>query len=100
MTPFTQEVIALIRSIPAGKVMSYGQIAAVCGNPRGARQVARLLHSMTMKYDLPWHRVVNKEGHIAVKEEKQRIQRHYLEAEGIRFNDNNSIDMEIYRYQP
>lgn len=100
MTPFTQDVINLIVHIPKGKVMSYGQIAALCGNPRGARQVARILHSMTASYDLPWHRVVNKEGKVALRDDKQHLQRGLLEEEGIIFNDKDGIDMERYRFHP
>ena len=59
MNPFTERVINIIKSIPIGKVMSYGQIAKVAGSPRGARQVVRILHSMSEKHKLPWHRVIN-----------------------------------------
>lgn len=100
MTPFTEDVLQCILSIPKGKVMSYGQIAAVCGNPRGARQVARILHSMTASYDLPWYRVVNKEGKVSLKEEKQYLQRGLLEDEGVHFNDKGCIDMDVYRFYP
>ncbi|HEX5563862.1 MAG TPA: MGMT family protein, partial [Sporosarcina sp.] len=65
MVPFTERVVQIIRDIPAGKVMTYGQVAAAAGNPRGARQVVRVLHSMSAKYDLPWHRIVNAQGGIS-----------------------------------
>ena len=55
--------------------------AACAGNPRAARQVARALHSMSEKHDLPWHRVVNAKGEIAVKEPSR--QRDLLEKEGV-----------------
>ncbi len=78
--------------------MSYGQISTVCGNPRGARQVARILHSMTVSYDLPWHRVVNKEGKIVLTDEKHNLQRSLLEGEGVTFDDKGYVDMERYRF--
>lgn len=53
MKAFTMKAIQVIQNIPSGKVMTYGQIAAQAGSPRGARQVARLLHSMSAKYELP-----------------------------------------------
>lgn len=53
MTPFTENVIEIIRSIPAGKVMTYGQIAALAGSPRAARQVVRVLHSMSKNISSP-----------------------------------------------
>ncbi|MBX0358043.1 MGMT family protein [Halobacillus sp. Nhm2S1] len=81
MQPFTQRIIQIILSIPKGRVMSYGQIAACAGNPRAARQVARALHSMSEKHELPWHRVVNAKGKIAVKDPLR--QRQLLEKEGV-----------------
>ena len=59
MNPFTERVIQIIQSIPAGRVMTYGQVAAAAGNRRGARQVARILHTMSQKHALPWHRIIN-----------------------------------------
>ncbi|MHA1457965.1 MAG: MGMT family protein [Promethearchaeota archaeon] len=56
---FTQEVIKIIKNIPKGKVLTYGMIAKLAGNPRAARQVSWILHSSSKKYDLPWHRVIN-----------------------------------------
>ena len=53
MTPFTKQVVAIIAAIPEGKVMTYGQIAAHAGSPRAARQVVRILHSMSRKERLP-----------------------------------------------
>ena len=72
MEAFTLRVIQTIQNIPAGKVMTYGQIAAQAGSPRAARQVARLLHSMSAKYDLPWHRVINAAGQISFQDENHR----------------------------
>jgi len=74
---FTQNVINAIQQIPCGKVCTYGRIAALAGNPRGARQVSRILHSMTLKYNLPWHRVINSTGKIVIQSpvgaEEQRV---------------------------
>jgi len=73
VTPFTEKVIAIIAAIPEGKVMTYGQIAAAAGSPRAARQVVRILHSMSDKYHLPWHRVVNAQGMIGIQDEEGRF---------------------------
>ena len=62
----TDEIIAVILSIPKGKVATYGQIAKAAGLPNGARQVVRILHTCSEKYHLPWHRVVNVKGEIAL----------------------------------
>jgi len=84
MTPFTQKVITIIREIPEGKVMTYGQIAALAGSPRAARQVVRILHSMSKKYQLPWHRVINSKGQIAIKnDEFYQVQMINLQMEGV-----------------
>lgn len=71
MTPFTQDVVTIIRAIPAGRVATYGQIARLAGNPRAARQVVRILHSMSQAERLPWHRVVNAKGEISQGIEQQ-----------------------------
>jgi len=101
MTPFTQEVVEIIKSIPEGYVMTYGQIAAHAGSPRGARQVVRILHSLGEKFDLPWHRVVNAQGEIALMDDESRhMQRHYLENEGVVFDHNGRINLKLARYIP
>ncbi|WP_071620237.1 MGMT family protein [Rossellomorea aquimaris] len=101
MERFTEKAIAIIKSIPFGKVMTYGQIAAYAGSPRGARQVVRILHSMSSKHDLPWHRVVNSEGKIGFKDEGQyNHQQHLLLSEGVLLNEKGKIDLELYLHQP
>jgi len=101
MKPFTSRVIEIIKSIPAGYVMTYGQIAELAGSPRGARQVVRILHSMSTRYELPWHRVVNAKGEIAIKDDESRFQQQvYLSDEGVIIDGKGSIDLEKYRYQP
>ncbi|UOQ45177.1 MGMT family protein [Halobacillus salinarum] len=84
MQPFTKRTLTIIKQIPEGKVMTYGQIAGQAGNPRAARQVARILHSMSAKYSLPWHRVINSKGQIALGDpDGAEIQRLSLESEGV-----------------
>ncbi|MEC0180952.1 MGMT family protein [Paenibacillus peoriae] len=101
MQPFTARVLQIILLIPEGKVMTYGQIAAEAGSPRGARQVVRILHSLSQKHRLPWHRVVNRLGEIALQEDgSASLQRLYLEEEGIYFNANGRIPLDQYLYDP
>lgn len=101
MQPFTAAVIAIIQAIPPGKVMTYGQIAAHAGSPRAARQVVRILHSMSMKHKLPWHRVVNAAGLVAIQDEEgKEMQRILLEEEGVEFLRDSRIDLDTYRYHP
>ena len=90
---FEQRVIELIKIIPKGKAATYGQIAAMAGNPRGARQVSRVLHTSSEKEKLPWHRVINREGKISLPIGGGfEIQKALLEKENIKF-DNNKIEL-------
>lgn len=97
----TMAVIDCIRAIPPGRVASYGAIAEASGNPRGAggaRQVARILHSMSRAHNLPWWRVVKKDGALALKKEGSELQRQLLEAEGVAFDEDERLDIEKYRF--
>ena len=98
MVEFTEKVLTIIKSIPYGKVMTYGQIAAVAGNPWGARQVSRILHSMSNNNDLPWHRVVNAKGSISLRGEGELLQKSLLVDEGVIFHDGY-IDLNVYIYE-
>lgn len=100
MTPFTLRVIDIIKSIPYGKVMTYGQIAAIAGNPRSARQVSRILHSMSQKYELPWHRVINVRGRISLRDEGYLLQKQLLVEEGVYFKADGSVDMIEHLFEP
>ncbi len=98
MTKFTEDVLDIIRMIPNGKVMTYGQIAAYAGNPRGARQVSRILHSMSLSHKLPWHRVINSKGTISLTGEPGFIQGSMLANEGIPVI-NKKIDLKKYLFE-
>jgi len=81
--------------------MTYGQIAASAGNPRAARQVARILHTMSRKYQLPWHRVINAKGQIVVKDDATyHEQLLSLEAEGVQVDIKGRVDLEKYKVIP
>ncbi len=98
---FYQRVIEIIKYIPEGKVATYGQIAAYAGNPRAARQVAYILHSSSGKENLPWHRVVNSRGGISLKPRRgYELQKQLLKEEGIRFKENDCIDLKRYLWLP
>ena len=101
MQPFTQKVIEIIKAIPEGKVMTYGQIAGAAGSQRGARQVVRILHSMSAAHSLPWHRVVNTRGEFALQGEEARwSQEAALASEGVEVDARGTIDLERYRHVP
>lgn len=98
MTPFTEKVIEIIRNIPEGKVMTYGQVARLAGSKRAARQVVRILHSMSRKYHLPWHRVINVKGQIAIKDdERYNEQKLNLEMEEVEVSSSGMINLEKYQ---
>lgn len=97
MTEFTKEVIQIVKSIPSGKVMSYGQIAALAGNPMAARGVVYILRSRSRVDQLPWHRVVGKTGQLRIKDtEGYLLQKGLLEKEGVVISTSGLIDMEVY----
>ena len=101
VAPFTEKVIEIIKSIPAGKVMTYGQIAGVAGSPRAARQVVRILHSMSKKHRLPWHRVINAKGEIALQDDESfNEQRLNLAMEGIQVGLYGKVDLTKYQWHP
>lgn len=98
---FTQRARAIIAQIPAGKVTTYGIIAAGAGNSCGARQVARILHSSSAAHGLPWHRVVNRQGSISLPPGRgYELQRDLLLAEGVLFTTNGTIDLDTFLWLP
>lgn len=84
----------IIRSIPRGKVATYGQIAEAAGYPRGHRLVARFLRDMYY-IDLPWQRVVGAGGEIKIPQGGAAKQRALLKAEGV-VCTGKRIDMDTY----
>lgn len=99
-TAFTERVVRLIRSIPRGRVASYGQIAALAGFPAASRQVVRLLHSLSGKEHLPWHRVINSRGTISLTGQDYELQRGLLEDEGIEFGLGDRINLKRFLWRP
>lgn len=91
VTEFTEKVIRVIRNIPEGKVMSYGGVAKAAGDLKGTRQVVRILHSCSQKYDLPWHRVVNSKGKTSFNEQNRLLQ-----LEGVGFTSEDTVDLPIH----
>ena len=89
-----ERIYVLVRRIPAGKVAAYGQIARWLGWPRGARTVGWALRALKPGHDVPWQRVVNAQGRISLTDGAR--QRALLEAEGVVFDENGRIDLEIY----
>jgi methylated-DNA-protein-cysteine methyltransferase-like protein len=98
MTAFTNEVIKVVKSIPPGRVLSYGAVAELAGNARAARGVVFILRSRSKIDNLPWHRVVGKTGQVRIKDiEGYLLQKHLLELENVVVSDSGLIDMDVYR---
>lgn len=101
MTTFSERAIKAIKSVPAGKVATYGQIALLAGSPRAARQIGWLLNSSSEKHSLPWHRIINSKGQLSSNDPEFHFeQRSRLEAEGIVFSLNNTIDLKVFGWRP
>ncbi|MGD8904931.1 MAG: MGMT family protein [Anaerolineae bacterium] len=94
---FFEQVYQVVRCIPPGKVATYGQIARILGKPRGARTVGWALHSLPEGRDVPWQRVINARGIITLDAHGPggAIQRSLLEAEGIKFDEQGRVDLEV-----
>ena len=100
-TPFTREVKAAIRSIPRGRVATYGQVAALAGREHGARGVAWVLHSSSEATGLPWHRVIGAAGRISLGRGRGfEEQRRRLVAEGVAVGPGGRVDLKRYRWEP
>jgi methylated-DNA-protein-cysteine methyltransferase-like protein len=88
--------------VPEGQVASYGQIAKLAGLPRrAARMVGRALGAAPREMNLPWHRIVNAQGRIAIPPgtERYRQQHELLEQEGIEVKDGQ-LNMDQFRWDP
>lgn len=101
MDPFTRRAIEIITRIPPGKVTTYLIVATAAGNHCGARQVARILHSSSDKYRLPWHRVVNQKRRISPRASMSHLnQQQLLEEEGVILDGKGKIDFDRYLWLP
>jgi len=98
---FFKQVYAVVRTIPRGKLLTYGQIATLLGSPYMARQVGWAMHGCPK--GLPWQRVVGAGGKILINSqsvgEGSLLQRKLLEMEGVRFRGQR-IDMEAHQFFP
>lgn len=98
---FYDRVYEQVRKIPAGKVATYGQIAAMCGSPKASRAVGYALHFNPMPGIIPCHRIVNRFGGLAPAFAFGgiEVQAELLRAEGVEVGVDNSVDLDKYRYR-
>jgi methylated-DNA-protein-cysteine methyltransferase-like protein len=98
---YRNRVFQLVRRIPGGRVMTYGQIAALLGEGYTPRTVGFVMHS-SGEEDIPWHRVLNAHGAISTTKiilpaDRQQA---LLEREGIEFNERGRCDLRRYLWEP
>lgn len=97
---FKKRVLNLVAQIPRGRVMTYGQIAALCGHPDAAWEVGQIAHNGPQ--DLSWQRVVNKQGGLArgYTSGGREAHRRDLEAEGIAVDSDYRVDVDKLLWYP
>ncbi len=101
LNPFTSKVLEIVRAIPRGRVLTYGQVALIAGAPRGARQVGRILYTYGGRPAIPWQRVINRYGGLSTyKIGHGELQRELLEAEGVKFQKDGTLDLATYQWHP
>ncbi len=98
---FARAVYTVVRGIPRGKVATYGQVAAIIGQPRAARAVGTALARLPKPLGtlVPWQRVINAAGRISHRGDVLRpdLQRHLLEMEGVLFR-GGAVDLRRFRW--
>lgn len=101
LSSFRERVLATVRSVPPGRVTTYGTVALFAGSPRAARQVGGVLYGLRHEEtDVPWHRVINAQGGISTfKVGSGELQVALLEAEGVEVVDR-AVDLNRFGWQP
>lgn len=97
---YRQRVFKLVQRIPSGRVMTYGQVAAILGEGYTPRTVGFVMHSS--EGDLPWHRVINSQGAcstggLLLPSNKQQLM---LEREGVKFDERGRCDLQTFLWTP
>ena len=105
---FNQQVWALVRQVPAGKVCTYGQFASLIPPPAGMDP--KSYHAFAPRWvggamaacpeDVPWQRVINAQGKVSLGRQGGAVQRELLEAEGVTFDDRGRVDLRRYGWTP
>lgn len=99
---FYQKVYALVKTIPVGKVTSYGAIAKALGSPQSARTVGYAMNASHHQEDVPAHRVVNRNGVLTGKHHFSgtHAMQQLLEEEGIMVENDQIVDFQKHFWQP
>ena len=93
-----EKIYEVVKTIPEGKVATYGQVAVLAGDPRWARVVGYAMHVNPEPGIIPCHRVVTRNGEVAKSFAfgGENVQRELLENEGIVFKSDGTIDLKKY----
>lgn len=99
-TGYRERVFEIVRRIPAGHVMTYGQLAEILGEGYTARTVGFVMHAADES--VPWHRVINAQGACSTGRVLLPLnkQQRMLEAEGVEFDARDRCDLGRYRWTP
>jgi methylated-DNA-protein-cysteine methyltransferase-like protein len=98
---FFSKVYHIVKQIPYGKVMTYGQIATILGCPHNSRAVGYALHANKHPMTIPCHRVINSKGMVSSGYAfgGLEVQRELLEKEGIVFNEYGKTDLKKFLWE-
>ena len=97
---WVKTVWKVVKGIPRGHVLTYGEVARLAGMSRAARRVSQAMRRAPRGMKLPWHRVINAQGKISIPQDSpgHQRQKELLEREGVVFL-NGKIDLERFGYQ-
>lgn len=98
---YRERVYEIVRQIPHGKVMTYGQIAIILGEGYTARTVGYVMHGADTE-NVPWQRVINSQGACSTGKMTipLNLQQSILESEGVVFNEKGRCDLKTYQWFP
>jgi methylated-DNA-protein-cysteine methyltransferase-like protein len=98
---FYDDIYALVSQVPVGRVVTFGQIARMAGEPRAARAVGYAMNNLVWESEVPWWRVLNASGAISFREGPgPELQRAMLEEEGVAFDLFGHTDLERFGWRP
>lgn len=96
-----QRVLALVARIPPGRVMTYGQLALLAGQPGAAQQVGFIMNGVLKAGEVPWQRVINAQGRVSThKLGLGELQEELLRAEGVELDDTGRCDLTRRQWWP
>lgn len=93
-------IYALVKKIPRGRVMTYGQLAKALRLSGGARTAGRAMAASPSGQGVPWHRVVGAGGRLLIREPHASLQRKLLESEGLTLAEKRILDFRNYEWNP